>query len=554
MSEPRLPQDSSVDRRSFLHRMGVLTAVAATGVPLPVAAVERPRTAGTPGLKDDAFWGSAVRDAEARMPWEEPAELTAWEAGVAIRQGGLSVSALVEACVARVQRFDPLFKAFNDRMDEEVRRSAAAFDQALSRDGIRQSTAGRPLFGIPVAIKDNVYVAGVRTTANSHIFRDFRPEWDATLVTRIREAGGLPFGKTQMGPLATTRATTPDGQVTTVNAWAPFTPSVSPGGSSSGSATAVAGRLVPVAMGTQTGGSITAPALAQGLTGLKPTMGRVSLRGIIPLTYTRDHPGPLARDARDAALLLQAMAGPDPEDPRTLGLPPVPDYLTAATPVESAGGWVARWPTRLGVPTGWADGDTPRGVSRRRFLQTMEAGGIEVVEVNPSPRWTELSSGLFNAARLPERTEPFLEWLREDVRLFGVTLGSWIQGLFLSGDEYLKAQRARYALLSLTLDEVFSRCDVVVQGNHVPFDMIGLPLLAFPVGEGAGGIPDGIMLGGAPFGEERLLAVAALWQAQSDLHLRRPEDPVFPESGEVQAHAAGAGPVLTLEEIASTSA
>jgi len=554
MSEPRLPQDSSVDRRSFLHRMGVLTAVAATGVPLQVAAVERPRTAGTPGLKDDAFWGSAVRDAEARMPWEEPAELTAWEAGVAIRQGGLSVSALVEACVARVQRFDPLFKAFNDRMDEEVRRSAAAFDQALSRDGIRQSTAGRPLFGIPVAIKDNVYVAGVRTTANSHMFRDFRPEWDATLVTRIREAGGLPFGKTQMGPLATTRATTPDGQVTTVNAWAPFTPSVSPGGSSSGSATAVAGRLVPVAMGTQTGGSITAPALAQGLTGLKPTMGRVSLRGIIPLTYTRDHPGPLARDARDAALLLQAMAGPDPEDPRTLGLPPVPDYLTAATPVESAGGWVARWPTRLGVPTGWADGDTPRGVSRRRFLQTMEAGGIEVVEVNPSPRWTELSSGLFNAARLPERTEPFLEWLREDVRLFGVTLGSWIQGLFLSGDEYLKAQRARYALLSLTLDEVFSRCDVVVQGNHVPFDMIGLPLLAFPVGEGAGGIPDGIMLGGAPFGEERLLAVAALWQAQSDLHLRRPEDPVFPESGEVQAHAAGAGPVLTLEEIASTSA
>jgi len=554
MSETRLPQDSMVDRRSFLHRMGVLTAVAATGVPLPMAAAERPRAAPLPGLQDDAFWVSAVRDTAARAPWESPAELTAWEAGVAIRQGGLSVSDLVEACVARVQRFDPLFKAFNDRMDEEVRRSAAALDQQLTRDGIQQSTVGRPLFGIPVAIKDNVYVAGVRTTANSHMFRDFRPEWDATLVTRIREAGGLPFGKTQMGPLATTRATTPDGQVTTVNAWAPFTPSVSPGGSSSGSATAVAGRLVPVAMGTQTGGSITAPALAQGLTGLKPTMGRVSLRGIIPLTYTRDHPGPLARDARDAALLLQAMAGPDPEDPRTLGLPPVPDYLTAATPVESAGGWVARWPTRLGVPTGWADGDTPRGVSRRRFLQTMEAGGIEVVEVNPSPRWTELSSGLFNAARLPERTEPFLEWLREDVRLFGVTLGSWIQGLFLSGDEYLKAQRARYALLSLTLDEVFSRCDVVVQGNHVPFDMIGLPLLAFPVGEGAGGIPEGIMLGGAPFGEERLLAVAALWQAQSDLHLRRPEDPIFPESGEVQAYAAGAGPVLTLEEIASTSA
>lgn len=532
------PQDARVDRRSFLQRMGVLSALAASGTVLPgsTARAAPPRLR---PLDATGFWTAAARalhDQPGASTLDTPAELTAWEAGVRIREGTLSVSELVEACIARANRLDPIYRAFNDRMDPMVRAEAARLDAARAREGVAQATEARPLFGIPVAIKDNVYTAGVRTTANSHIFQDFRPSWDATLVTRIREAGGFPFAKTQMGPLATTRATTPDGAVTTVNAWAPRTPGVSPGGSSSGSATAVAGRIVPLAMGTQTGGSITAPALAQGLTGLKPTMGRVSLRGIIPLTYTRDHPGPIARDARDAALLLQAMAGPDPEDPRTLGLPPVPDYLTAATPVIAGGmgssaGAQIRWPTRLGVPTGWANGDTPRAMGRRRFLETMEAGGVEVVEVNPSERWGELSSGLFNAARLPERTEPFLEWLREDVRLFGVSLGSWVQGLFLSGDELLKAHRARYALLRLTLDEVFERCDVVVQGNHVPFDMIGLPLMAFPIVDGANGIPEGVMLGGAPFGEERLLAVASLWQANSAFHRARPVDPEVSETG-----------------------
>ena len=129
------------------------------------------------------------------------------------------------------------------------------------------------------------------------------------------------LGKTQMGPLATTRATTPDGVVTTVNAWTPTNPNIDPGGSSTGTATAVAGRMATSGIGTQTGGSITAPSNAQNLTGLKPTMGRVSLHGIIPLSYTRDHPGPLARDAKDAAIMLTAMAGEDPDDPRTQGLP-----------------------------------------------------------------------------------------------------------------------------------------------------------------------------------------------------------------------------------------
>jgi Asp-tRNA(Asn)/Glu-tRNA(Gln) amidotransferase A subunit family amidase len=541
MGKGMLPQDLRVDRRSFLERMGALTALAATGRPL--LAVPGVRDTGTPPPVASGFWAQAARELSARgSSADGPEALTAWEVGVRIREGGLSVSELVDVLLARADALDPLFLAYNDRMDALVRSEARRQDEVIAREGVG-ALADRLLFGVPVGIKDNVYVVGARTTANSHMFRDFRPTFDATLVTRIREAGGIPFAKTQMGPLATTRATTPDGAVTTVNAWAPRSPGVSPGGSSSGSATAVAGRLVPVAMGTQTGGSITAPALAQGLTGLKPTMGRISLHGVIPLTYTRDHPGPIARDARDAALLLQAMAGPDPADPRTLGLPQVPDYLTAATPTESGS---MRWPTRLGIPPGWADGDAPRAHARQRFLETVERGGVSVVEVVPSDLWNTLSSGLFNAARLPERAEPFLEWLREDVRLFGVTLGSWVQGLFLSGDEVLKAHRARFALLQLTLDEIFGQCDLVVQGNHVPFDMIGLPLMAFPVGMGANGIPEGIMIGGPPFAEERLLALAALWQSQSDVHRARPDEPS--DQGD-QARSPDGGGVLSLEEV-----
>ncbi|MSR22368.1 MAG: hypothetical protein EXR92_02315 [Gemmatimonadetes bacterium] len=194
--------------------------------------------------------------------------------------------------------------------------------------------------------------------------------------------------------------------------------------------------------------------------------------------------------------------------------------------MESNGRVVIRWPTRVGVPPAWTDSiDTE---ARRRFLAGMESVGAEVVEVAPPERWEELSSGSLNGARLAERSEIFLDALKRDVQLFGVALSSWINGLLLSGDEYLKAQRAKLLLLRLALDELFVECDVVVQTSTVPFDMIGLPLLALPVGvrdQGDYSLPQGIVLGGLPYGEERLLSIAAAWQATSDWHRRRPQDP-----------------------------
>lgn len=506
------PQDERVDRRSFLERMGMV-ALAGQGARLPAVGMEGAAGARFP-----------VEAPQVPVPQvADPAELTLAEAARAVRDGTVSSMELTDAYLRRIQTHDGVLKAFNTVPEESVRSAARALDATPGR-GI--------LHGMPLAIKDNFCTSGIPTTANSLIFRDYVPDFDATAVARLKEAGALVLGKTQMGPLATTRATTPDGTRTTVNAWAPDDDSVSPGGSSSGSATAVAARLAASGTGTQTGGSITVPSTAQGLTGLKPTMGRVSLNGVIPLTYTRDHPGPIARDAMDAALMLQVMAGPDRRDPRTLGLPPVPDYITAATPVEPGG---LRWPVTVGVIPGFLDEgedgeDRARAAARRSMLGTLETLGARVVDVPWPHQWDVLTSRDFNNVRLPERTEPFLHYLKEDVRLFGVSLSPWINGLLLSGDEYLKGQRAKLALLERILSTFFAECDVVALDSHLAFDIVGLPLIAFPVGfgeEDGRTLPIGGLLGGRPFGEERLLSLVAGYQAVTDHHRARPSDPVI---------------------------
>lgn len=549
------PQDTRLDRRSFLERMGVLTSLAATGgalapgealgAPLPPVLLRDAEPARGPVRLPEHLRAEAL----ARLAQvAETAELTLAEASSLIREGRLTPLDLVESHLGRIDRFEAALDAFNLVRADESRAEAERLGRAPWRGA---------LHGIPLAIKDNYYTAGIPTTANSHIFADFIPEYDATAVARLKEAGGIVLGKTQMGPLATTAATTPDGDRTTVNAWAPTNEDVSPGGSSSGSATAVAARLASSSTGTQTGGSITSPSSAQGLTGLKPTMGRVSLYGIIPLTYTRDHPGPIARDALDAALMLQVMAGPDPHDPRTLGLPPVPDYAQAATPVRSGGRTRVRWPTTVGVIPDYTkaeaeEGEPPQDETeeqrRRReeraeqrarraeaeararvaMLQELERLGARVVEVQMPEAWDALTSSDLNNVRLPERTEPFLEYLQKDVRLFGVSLSPWINGMLLPGVEYLRGQRAKMLLLRRLLDQLFTQCDVVVQTEPFPFDMVGLPLIAFPIGfEDSTGsdTPIGGMLGARPFGEERLLAVAAAYQDVTEWHRRKPADP-----------------------------
>ena len=535
------PQDVHVDRRSFVARMAVLSAGAAVAgtVGLPRVAFGSPVATRTrPGPHPDAYTPPRPE------ALADPTELTVAEAAYLLRAGSLRPETLLEAYLDRIAAHDGTYQAFNLVLGEQ----AAAAVRALRRGHYHG-----PLHGIPLAIKDNYYTEGVPTTANSFVFAGFVPPFDATAVARLRSAGGIVLGKTQMGPLATTRATTPDGVVTTVNAWTPENPSTNPGGSSTGTGTAVAGRLATSGIGTQTGGSITAPSNAQNLTGLKPTMGRASLYGIVPLTYSRDHPGPLARDAKDAAIMLSAMAGEDADDPRTQGLPPVPDLVAAATPVHRGSRLKVRWPTRIGVIPGFVSGTGPAAAARRAFLDTL-AGveGVSVVDVTLPDEW-DLLTGRFNDVRPPERAEPFVPYLRQDLRLFGVSLTSWLQGALMGADEYVTGQRAKLVLLERVLGDLFAQCDVVVQTSPVPFDIIGLPELALPIGF-SGGLPVGTILGGRPYAEDRLLAVAAAYQALTDWHWRRPPDPAAASSAAARGGAlAGARPRLTAAEAAEQS-
>jgi Asp-tRNA(Asn)/Glu-tRNA(Gln) amidotransferase A subunit family amidase len=517
------PIDTQLDRRAFLTRMAAASAVAASGAAV-AGAEARPRavTAQVPGLDDLT-------------------ELTLAEAATAIRERQVSSEELVRAHLDRIEAYEDTYEAFNTVL------AAQAVARARALDGRRPTGV---LHGVPIVVKDNYWTAGIETTANSHIFQGFVPDEDATCVARLLREGAVLLGKTQMGPLATTRATTPDGLVTTVNAWTPNTPSYNPGGSSSGSATAVAGRLACSSIGTQTGGSITSPSNQQGLTGLKPTMGRTSIYGVIPLTYSRDHAGPLARDARDAAIMTQVLAGPDARDPRTLGLPKVPDLVRAAEPGGRPGRPQVRWRTTLGVPSGYADGSSVIAGARRAMLDVLADVGVRVKDVTLPDEWALLTGGAFNNVRLPERSEPFLPYLKQDLKLFGVSLNSWMQGLFLSGDEWIKGQRAKHVLLERVLDDLFGQCDAVLQPDPVPFDIIGLPEIAFPIGfqphaESGRDVPIGAIIGGQPYAEDRLLAVVGAYQAATDWHERRPADP----APTAARRSAAERPRLTAEDV-----
>jgi len=437
---------------------------------------------------------------------------------------------------------------------DRSRQRRRAFNLVLADDARRRARelARRParnaLHGIPLGIKDNYYTAGVRTTANSLPFKDFVPEYDATCVARLKANGGIVLGKTQMGPLATTRATDPFGVVTSVNAWTPNDPRTNPGGSSTGSATAVAGRLATSSIGTQTGGSITNPANAQNLTGLKPTLGRCSVYGVIPLTYTRDHTGPIARDAVDAAIMLQALAGADPHDPRTGGLPAPPDYIAATRVRRSRGQVRPPFRIRLGVLPGYTSGTSAAARARAAMLDTLADAGVQVTEVALPDEWDFLTGSSITTASAAERCETFMEFLRRDVRLFGVSLNSWLRSLFVPGHDYVTWLRLRMLLLERILFGLFRDVDLVVQTSVTPFDLVGCPLIGFPIGfaPNADGldVPIGGLVGGLPYGEQRLLGLAATYQAVTGWHTRRP-----PEPSAVRPLAAAQRPRVTADEV-----
>src|SRR5688500_11252725 len=284
-----------------LTRRQVLAAAAATPVSLMLNNVARAA-------------GGSVAGLAGEPSGTNPADLTVVELLPLLASRKLSAAELVEACIARVERFDPEIKAFQHRTFERALAGARAADEARA--------VGRPvgpLAGIPIGLKDMTYTKGVPTTGSSKVLEDFVPDHDATVWARLQDAGMVLLGKLACHEFAYGTNSPP-----TVNPW---DTKRSPGGSSGGSAAALAARMLPAATGTDTAASIICPSAMCGTTGIKPTYGRNSRHGNLSLSWSCDHVGPMTRRMADAAVMLQVMAGPDPADPTSLQAP-VPDYPT----------------------------------------------------------------------------------------------------------------------------------------------------------------------------------------------------------------------------------
>jgi len=456
-----------------------------------------------------------------------------------LRAGEMTAAALAESCLARIERLEPVLKACVTVMAEAARAQAREADAALATGRDR-----RPLLGVPLGIKDLIETAGVRTTAGSRVLEDWVPERDATVVTRLREAGGIALCKTNTHEFAFGTLTPP-----TANPW---DLARSPGGSSGGSAAAVAAGECLGALGTDTGGSIRIPASWCGVTGLKPTFGLVGRGGIVPLSCALDHAGPIARTVEDCALLLDVLAGHDPDDPDSLDVPQL-DYTSALQRGREPEEAVRR--TRIGVPANYffeqVEGETARLV--RAAIGRLRELGAEVVEVRVPEALESAFSAIYRAIQKPEAFTYHEDqgWLADRADRYTPELRELIiSGGAYTAADYVRAQRARRALTAAmeallrevdvlatpttpvpaaTLDEAAAglRADgVEIAGGSLrltfPFDLTGEPALSVPCGFTAAGLPVGLQLAARRFGEATLLRVGHAYQRSTDWHQRQP--------------------------------
>jgi aspartyl-tRNA(Asn)/glutamyl-tRNA(Gln) amidotransferase subunit A len=443
---------------------------------------------------------------------------------------------VTQAHLERIAKLDGTLKAFITVCADQALAAARAAEADLA--------AGRslgPLHGVPLGLKDLFNTAGVRTTGGSKILADSVPAEDATVVRRLRQAGAIVLGKLNMHEFAYG----PEGLNAHYgharNPWDAAAVRIA-GGSSSGSGVAVAAGLVAGALGSDTGGSIRIPAALCGITGLKPTYGRVSRQGVLPLAWSMDHVGPMARTAADCALLLRCLAGYDPGDATSSVLP------------------VAEYPAAL---TGEVKG-VRVGVLRRFFLEAaapevrqaveaavdvLKAQGATVDEVE-LPSVGEVAAASF-AIVAAEALAYHADWLRTRPDDYQPDVRERLRmGAFVSGVHYVRAQQVR-ALVRREVDQALARRDVllapatpiaatVLGENQVrlgdgpsdaraalirltrPFNFSGHPACAVPCGLTAGGLPVGMQLVGRPFDEATVLRVADAYQRATDWHRRRP--------------------------------
>ena len=469
--------------------------------------------------------------------------------------GTLNAVDLTEAVLERVDAIDPGLNTYVTVTAEQARRQAAQAADAFARGEVRS-----PLQGIPLAIKDNICTKGVRTTCASRILEHFVPPYDATVMQRLQTAGAVMIGKANMDEFAMGSSTETSYFGATRNPWGDA--KYVPGGSSGGPAAAVSAGLCAAALGSDTGGSIRQPAAMTGVVGLKPTYGRVSRFGLVAFASSLDQIGPLAQDAHDAALLLQAIAGHDPHD-STSGDVPVPDYT------EALGRGVAG--LKLGVPREYfvAGMNAEVEAAVRGGIEMLGQAGAELVDVSlPHTPYAvatyyilanaEASANLarYDGVRFGFRaTEPADlsdMYMRTRAEGFGVEvkrrimLGTYALSSGYYDAYYKKAQQLR-TLFRQDFQRAFADCDALLTpvsptpafrlGERlddplqmyladiftIPMNLAGIPALSVPCGLTTDGLPIGLQIAAPPFREDVLLQVGAALEATTDFHTLKPD-------------------------------
>ena len=460
----------------------------------------------------------------------------------AVSSGRASVTEVTQAVLDRIAAADGQLRAF----------TTVAADAALARaaelDSRRQELATLPLFGVPVAVKDNICTRGTRTTASSHILENYVPPYDATVVERLHAAGAVIVGKTNCDEFAMGSSTENSAFGVTRNPWALDR---TPGGSSGGSAAAVAARMVPLALGSDTGGSIRQPAALCGIVGFKPTYGRVSRYGLIAFASSLDQIGPLTTTVADAALATSVLAGHDPRD-ATTAAEAAADFAGALT--NDVRG------LRVGVPRSLIAEGVEAGVAEsfEDALRLLSDGGAEIVDVAlPHSRHAiavyylvanaEASSNLarYDGVRYGLRVAPERGGLGDMYdatrdRGFGpevkrrIMLGTYVLSAGYYDAYYLKAQQVR-TLIRRDYEEALTRCDAVALPTSpttafrlgerladpismyladvftVSANLTGLPAVTVPCGF-AQGLPVGLQLTGRAFDEATVLRIADAYE------------------------------------------
>jgi aspartyl-tRNA(Asn)/glutamyl-tRNA(Gln) amidotransferase subunit A len=491
--------------------------------------------------------------------------MTARAMRAAYAAGALRPSDVVDAALERAGHWDGALHAFLYLDADAARAQARAWDARFAEAGNADRLP--PLAGVPVALKDNLCVRGMPTTCGSRMLAGWRPPYDATVVQRLRDAGAVLIGKTNLDEFAMGSSTENSAFGPTRNPW---DRTRVPGGSSGGSAAAVAAGFAPLALGSDTGGSIRLPASYCGVVGMKPTYGRVSRYGLVAFASSLDQIGPLALDVADCALLLAVIAGHDPRDSTSADVP-VPDF-PADLEHDPRG-------IRVGVPAeGFGAGVEPAvETAIRKALRVLESLGLSVEEITlptidaalptyyilaPAEASSNLAryDGVQYGLRVPDEdlTAMYAETRRQG---FGpevkrrIMLGTYALSAGYYEAYYIKAQKVR-TLVAQDFARAFARVDLIAMpvaptaafglGERVddplamylsdiltiPVNLAGLPGVSVPCGVD-GGLPVGLQLIGRPFEESTVLRAAWAYQQATSWHRRRP--PIG--TGEQATHA-----------------